>query len=100
MDHDSVAHDHASLSFNTTYHQGDGSTARLVGGNTPISWPVLTPGNDLSEWPPHPLCVINVEHHCSGENRRVKFPTSNIYPNAVLPLLRAHFLPVSILFPH
>lgn len=86
MDRDSGAHDHASISFNTTYHQVDGYTT------TPSQWQHsrllarINPGNDPSEWPPHPLCVINVEHHCSGENRRAEFPTSNIYPNAVLPL--------------
>lgn len=37
--------------------------------------------------------MINVGHHCSGENCRVEFPTSNIYPSLVLPFFLAHFPP-------
>lgn len=42
MDHEPAAHDHASISFNTTYHQVDGYTTLLVSRDTPVSCPVLT----------------------------------------------------------
>lgn len=41
-DHESNAHDHTSISFNTTYHQVDGYTTPLVSWDTPVSCPVLT----------------------------------------------------------
>lgn len=42
-DHEYIAHDHTSISFNTTYHQADGYTALLVSWDTPVSCPALTP---------------------------------------------------------
>lgn len=55
-DHESGARDHSSISFNTTYHQVDGYTTRLVSWDTPVSCPALTPVMIRVSSPASTLC--------------------------------------------